>query len=114
MLGEVDQALIPPTSRGENAPVHCLKVVLTMKNEEIATLKVAHSVALDQLHISYGLAHVGLVEENSGLKDEVSKTQATLELKRSSNSVHLKILVELFVAGPSSSSVPPFMYIYLL
>ncbi|KAK4739473.1 hypothetical protein R3W88_003170 [Solanum pinnatisectum] len=88
-----------------------LKAFLTMKNEEIVALRVAHSADMDQLHISYGLEHAGLVEENSQLKDELAKTQAARETKRSSNSTYLKNLVDLFAKGsPSSSScVPPFV-----
>ncbi|KAK4737204.1 hypothetical protein R3W88_000901 [Solanum pinnatisectum] len=70
---------------------------------------VVHSAAMDQLHISYGLEHAGLVEENSRLKDELAKTQAALETERSSNSAHLKNLVDLFAKGSpfSSPCVPP-------
>uniref|UniRef100_M1DL05 Uncharacterized protein n=1 Tax=Solanum tuberosum TaxID=4113 RepID=M1DL05_SOLTU len=77
--------------------------------EEIAALKVSHSAAMDQLHISYGLENAGLVEENSRLKEEIATTQATLETERTSNSAHLKYIVDLLAKGsPSSSScVPP-------
>ncbi|KAH0765048.1 hypothetical protein KY285_000919 [Solanum tuberosum] len=109
VLGKVDHVVIPTTSRGANAPVQRLKALLTTKNEEIDALRVAHSATMDQLHISYGLEHAGLVEENSRLKEELAKTQAALETERSSNSAHLKNLVNLFAKGsPSSSScVPP-------
>ncbi|KAH0688871.1 hypothetical protein KY289_016229 [Solanum tuberosum] len=79
------------------------------EGEEIAALKVSHSAAMDQLHISYGLENAGLVEENSRLKEEIATTQATLETERTSNSAHLKYIVDLLAKGsPSSSScVPP-------
>ncbi|KAK4718627.1 hypothetical protein R3W88_016965 [Solanum pinnatisectum] len=85
--------------------------LLTTKNVEIVTLKVSHLAAMDQLHISYGLEHARLVEENSRLKEELAKTQAALETERISNSAHLKNLVDMFAKGsPSSSScVPPFV-----
>ncbi|KAH0769692.1 hypothetical protein KY290_013673 [Solanum tuberosum] len=111
VLGEVHHVVIPATSRGANAPVQRLKALLTTKNEEIDALRVGHSAAMDQLHISYGLEHAGLVEENSRLKDKLAKTQAALDTERSSNSAHLKNLVDLLAKGsPSSSSfVPPFV-----
>ncbi|KAG5575550.1 hypothetical protein H5410_055684 [Solanum commersonii] len=79
VLGEVDHVVIPATSRGANDLVQRLKTLLTTKDEEIAALRTAHSAAMDQLHISYGLEHAGLVEENYRLKDELAKTQAALE-----------------------------------
>ncbi|KAG5576210.1 hypothetical protein H5410_056344 [Solanum commersonii] len=55
------------------------------------------------------LEHVGLVEENSRLKEELSKTQASLDTERSSNYAHLKHIVDLLAKGSPSSSyfVPP-------
>ncbi|KAH0685483.1 hypothetical protein KY290_016961 [Solanum tuberosum] len=108
-LGEVDHVVIPATSRGANAPMQHLRALLTVKGEEIAALKVSHSAAMDQLHISYGLENAGLDEENSRLKEEIATTQATLETERTSNSAHLKYIVDLLAKGsPSSSScVPP-------
>ncbi|KAH0761450.1 hypothetical protein KY290_017523 [Solanum tuberosum] len=74
---------------------------------EIVALKVSHSAAMDQLHISYGLEHAWLVEENSRLKEELSKTQAELDTERSSNS-HLKHIFDLLTkVSPSSSSFMP-------
>ncbi|KAH0665955.1 hypothetical protein KY285_027161 [Solanum tuberosum] len=104
VLGEVDHVVIPATSRGDNAPLQRLKALLTTKNVEIDALKVSHSADIDQLHISYGLEHAGLVEENSRLKEELAKTQAALGTERTSNSAHLKNLVDMFSKGSLSSS----------
>ncbi|KAK4718254.1 hypothetical protein R3W88_016592 [Solanum pinnatisectum] len=109
VLGEVDHAAIPMTSRGENAPMQRLRASLTAKNEEIAALQVSHSVVIDQLHIDYGIKHVGLVGENSRLKEELAQTHAALNAERSSNSDNLKHLFELLTKGSplSSSTMPP-------
>ncbi|KAG5600987.1 hypothetical protein H5410_032357 [Solanum commersonii] len=111
VLGKVDHIVIPATYRGDNAPMQRLKALLTTKNVEIDALKVSHSAAMDQLHISYGLEYAGLVEENSRLKEELAKTQAALETERTSNLVHLKNLVDMFAKGSlsSSSCVLPFV-----
>ncbi|KAG5576200.1 hypothetical protein H5410_056334 [Solanum commersonii] len=92
VLGEVDHAAIPATSRGENSPIQCLRTSLTAKGD-------------------YGLEHVGLVEENSRLKEELAKTQETLDTERSSNSAHLNHIVDFLAKGsPSSSSfVQPYV-----
>ncbi|KAH0712167.1 hypothetical protein KY289_008126 [Solanum tuberosum] len=47
VLGKVDHAAIPATSRGENSPMECLRTSLTTKGEEIAAFKVPHSTAMD-------------------------------------------------------------------
>ncbi|KAG5614460.1 hypothetical protein H5410_014284 [Solanum commersonii] len=80
-----------------------------LKGEEIAALKVSHSAAMDQLHISYGHENAGLVKENSKLKEELATTQATLKTERTSNSAYLKYIVDLLAKGSlsSSSCVPP-------
>ncbi|KAG5585876.1 hypothetical protein H5410_046310 [Solanum commersonii] len=96
VLGKVDHVVIPTTSRGANAPVQRLKALLTTNNEEIIALRVTHLTAMDQLIISYGLEHAGLVEENSRLKEELAKTQAALETERLPNSAYLKNLVNMF------------------
>ncbi|KAH0776466.1 hypothetical protein KY290_007877 [Solanum tuberosum] len=101
-------AAIPATSTRENAPMQHLRASLTAKGEEIAALKVSHSASMDKLHISFGLEHAGLVEKNYRLKEELAKTQAVLDIERSSNSSHLKHIVYLLAKGsPSSSSFMP-------
>ncbi|KAK4711663.1 hypothetical protein R3W88_006176 [Solanum pinnatisectum] len=88
------KSVIPTTSRGANAHVQHLNPLLTTKNEEIAAFRVTHSAVMDQLHLSYGFEHAGLLK--------------LMEIKRSSNSAHLKNLVDLFAkSSPSSSFCGP-------
>ncbi|KAH0679630.1 hypothetical protein KY290_021693 [Solanum tuberosum] len=53
---------------GANAPVQRLKVVVTTNNEEIAALRVTHSAAMDQLHISYGISMLGWLKKTLDLR----------------------------------------------
>ncbi|KAH0664897.1 hypothetical protein KY285_026103 [Solanum tuberosum] len=55
---------------------------------------------MDQLHVSYGLEHASLVEENSKLKEELAKAVAALETEKSTNSANLKGLFDLFKTTP--------------
>ncbi|KAH0721614.1 hypothetical protein KY289_005941 [Solanum tuberosum] len=104
VLGVVNHETIPATKRGANAPMQRLRASLTAKTEEINALQVSHSVALDKLHIDYGLQHDRLAEENSRLKEELAQTQAALNTERLSNSDRLKHLYELLTKNFSSSS----------
>uniref|UniRef100_M1E0E4 Uncharacterized protein n=2 Tax=Solanum tuberosum TaxID=4113 RepID=M1E0E4_SOLTU len=109
VLGVVDHVVIPTTSRGADAPMQRLRASLTAKNEEITTLQVSHSTAIDQLQIDYGLEHARLAEENSRLKEELAQTQVALNTERSSNSDCLKHIYEILTKGSPSLSfaLPP-------
>ncbi|KAG5570332.1 hypothetical protein H5410_060098 [Solanum commersonii] len=102
---------LPPaleiSRRFTNDPL--LEATLTAKNEKIIELQASHSVAIDQLHIDYGIQHAGLVEENSRLKKELAQIHAVLNAERSSNSVRLKHSFGLLYkcSSPSSSDLPP-------
>ncbi|KAG5577973.1 hypothetical protein H5410_058107 [Solanum commersonii] len=99
-LGTVNQTAVPTLGRGANAPLQRLCAQLTLKDEEIAALRASRSSAMDQLHVSYGLEHASLVEENSNLKDELAKAATALENDKSTNTANLKDLFDLFKTTP--------------
>ncbi|KAH0641808.1 hypothetical protein KY290_033422 [Solanum tuberosum] len=74
VLGTVNHADVPAPWRGENAHMQRLRAQLTLKDEEITALRVSHNAAMDQLHVSYGLEHARLVEENAKLKEDLAKS----------------------------------------
>ncbi|KAG5594646.1 hypothetical protein H5410_035878 [Solanum commersonii] len=51
-----------------NAPLQRLWASLAAKDAEIIALRASHLVAINQLHISYGLEHSGLEKENARQK----------------------------------------------
>ncbi|KAH0712871.1 hypothetical protein KY290_008421 [Solanum tuberosum] len=91
---------VPALGRGANAPLQRLRAQLALKDEEIAALRASHSAAMDQLHISYGLEHASLVEENSNLKDELAKAATAFQNEKSTNTANLKDLFDLFKTTP--------------
>ncbi|KAH0644500.1 hypothetical protein KY284_032384 [Solanum tuberosum] len=74
VLGTVNHVDVHAPWRGANAPMQRLRAQLTLKDEEITALRVSHNVAMDQLHVSYGLKHARLVEENAKLKEDLAKS----------------------------------------
>ncbi|KAH0746083.1 hypothetical protein KY285_007740 [Solanum tuberosum] len=95
-LGEIFEYLKIPVKR--------LRAKLTLKDEEISALKVSHTTAMDQLHVSYGLEHARLVEENAKLKEDLAKSEVSLEAKKYTNSANLKGLYDLFKSTPPCAS----------
>ncbi|KAK4708678.1 hypothetical protein R3W88_029603 [Solanum pinnatisectum] len=94
VLGTVNHAVIPAPRRAQ----------LTMKDEEIAALKVSHNAVIDQLHVSYGLEHAKLEEEITKLKEDLAKSNVALETEKSTNSANLKSLYDLLKSTPLTIS----------
>ncbi|KAG5589643.1 hypothetical protein H5410_040157, partial [Solanum commersonii] len=72
VLSIVNHADVHAPWRGANALMQRLRAQLTLKDEKITALRVSHNVAMDQLHVSYGLEHARLVEENAKLKEDLA------------------------------------------
>ncbi|KAH0661860.1 hypothetical protein KY290_027776 [Solanum tuberosum] len=104
VLGTANHDVVPTPRRSANAYLQRLRAQLTLKDEEIAALRVSHNATMDQLHVSYGLEHDRLVEEIAELKEDLAKYEAALEVEKSTNSENLKGLLDLFKYTPQSSS----------
>lgn len=104
VLGTMNHAVVPAPRRGANTPMQRLRAKLTLKDEEIYALRVSHTTAMDQLHVSYGLEHARLVEENAKLKEDLAQSKVALEAEKYTNSANLKGLYDLFESTPSCAS----------
>ncbi|KAG5595167.1 hypothetical protein H5410_036399 [Solanum commersonii] len=87
-----------------NAPLQRLWASLAAKVAEITTLRVSHLVAINQLHISYGLEHSGLEEENARLKADNALDQVLAVPVAACNKL-LGWVFWCFPSSPSSSGI---------
>lgn len=59
-MGTIDLTVFPDPKKGTSSQIQMLRAQLVCKSDEINALKASHSVARDQLHLTYKLEHARL------------------------------------------------------